>query len=67
MSIVFLLIGVFVLVCTIGKFPFYWDSRKAMRLRKLIGDGATSIVYYVIGLILIIVGILEYLGYISLQ
>ena len=38
-----------------------------MRLRKLIGDGATSIVYYVIGLILIIVGILEYLGYISLQ
>lgn len=62
MGFVFILIGVFAIVCTYGKFDFYWNSRKAKRMRNLIGDSATSVFYYAIGLASFVYGVLVVLN-----
>jgi len=54
-----ILLGIFVIFCTFKKFPFYWEDRKAIFLRKLIGDRGASIIYYTIGLLASIFGVLE--------
>lgn len=48
-GIIFILIGLFSIICTIKKPNFFWESRKALRMRKLLGDKITSIFYIVIG------------------
>jgi len=48
-GIIFILIGLFSIICTIKKPNFFWESRKALRMRKLLGDKITSIFYIVVG------------------
>lgn len=56
-GIILILIGVFTLVCSIAKPNFYWNSRKANRMRKFVGDGMTTIIYLVLSILSIVVGI----------
>ena len=56
-GIVFIAAGIFTLVMTLLKPPFYWHSRKAMRLRRLVGDTLTSMIYIVIALFCIYHGV----------
>ena len=48
-GIIFILIGLFSIICTIKKPNFFWESRKALRMRKLLGDKITSVFYIVVG------------------
>ncbi len=52
MSFVFLICGLFTLLLTILKPAFYWESRKARSLRRLVGDTTASIIYIVIAIFL---------------
>ncbi len=55
--IILLLIGVFAIICTLLKPPFYWESKKALRLRRLVGDRIATLLYLVIGIFCIVVSI----------
>jgi Flp pilus assembly protein TadB len=66
LSIVLVIVGIFAIICTIMKPRFYWESRKATRLRRLIGDTAASILYIIIGILASGIGIADLLGIISL-
>lgn len=59
MGILLIVFAVFAISCTYFKPSFYWDSRKAARLRNLLGDLGTSIFYYAIGVMLLVFGILD--------
>lgn len=67
MEIIFILIGIFTLVCTYFKPDFYWESRKAKRTRALLGDTITSIIYYIIGVSVCVFGILVMLNIININ
>ncbi|MCT4604731.1 MAG: hypothetical protein N4A64_01295 [Marinisporobacter sp.] len=62
-SIIILLVGIFTIICTLTKPAFYWESRKARRLRRFIGDGGATIVYLIIGIFLIGFSISNLLGF----
>lgn len=57
MGILFILMGIFTVFCTITKPNFYWNSRKALRFRKLIGDFGATVFYCVVGSGLVVFGI----------
>lgn len=40
--------GGFILICTMKKPYFFWEHRKAIFARKIMGDVGTSIFYYII-------------------
>lgn len=65
-SIFLLAAGLFAIICTVLKPPFYWESRKARRLRNLIGNAATSVFYIVIGIFLVCFSLADLLGIITL-
>lgn len=65
-SYVFILLGLFTIWGTLAKPAFFWESRKAERTRRLIGDGPTMILYLAIGGICTLVGALAVMGVISL-
>ena len=67
MVILFIVLGIFTLVCTFFKPSFYWESRKARGMRKLIGDRGTSVFYYIIGLAVVVIGVLGMLDIISVK
>ncbi len=67
MKFLFIGIGIFTLVCTFLKPSFYWESRKARGMRKLIGDRGTSVMYYIIGLAVMVIGVLGMLDIISVK
>ena len=54
---ILLIIGIMTLILSILKPNFYWNSRKAMRSRRLFGDAITQLMYIGIGVALIIVSI----------
>lgn len=58
--------GVFAIVCTFLKPDFYWEGRKAMRMRSLIGDLGTSLLYYGIGISVSVIGVLSLLGVVTM-
>lgn len=55
-GILLIIIGSFTLLMTIFKPPFYWGSRKALRMRRLFGDSLTSTIYLIIAIALIYFG-----------
>ena len=61
-----IVVGLFAIICTVLKPAFYWESRKATRLIKLIGSTATSILYITIGILLVGIGVADLFGLISL-
>lgn len=65
MGYISIALGAYVLVCTSVKPKFFWESKKAIRLRKSIGDSKAAIVYYVIAGVALIVGVLSMLGIID--
>ena len=65
MGYISIALGVYVLFCTLIKPRFFWESKKATRLRKSIGDSKAAIVYYVIAGIALLVGLLSMLGIIN--
>lgn len=65
MGYISIALGVYVLVFTLTKPKFFWESKKATRLRKSIGDGNAAIVYYVIAAVALIVGVLSMMGIID--
>lgn len=56
-GIILIVLGIYIFIMNIFKLPFYWGSRKALRLRRLFGDGIASIIYYVSAIGLIILGV----------
>jgi uncharacterized membrane protein YidH (DUF202 family) len=62
MGILFIVIGILILVLTILRIPFFWNARKALRMRRLLGDSLTMILYIGIGIMMGVIGILELLG-----
>lgn len=67
MAIIFMAFGLGAIGLTYFKPSFYWNARKATRLRNLIGDKATALVYYAIGAIVTVLGLLGQLNIISLS
>lgn len=67
MGFLFIVLGIFTLVCTFYKPSFYWESRKAKSMRKLIGDNGTTMLYYIIGFSVSVIGVLGTLKIISLK
>lgn len=59
--------GLFLTVCTVLRLPFYWNSRKALRLRRLIGDTLAFFIYLIIGLGVAILGLLDILNIVPLK
>jgi vacuolar-type H+-ATPase subunit I/STV1 len=57
LGILFIVAGIFTLLMTLIKPSFYWNSRKAMRLRRLVGDPIASIIYILIAIFCISYGI----------
>ncbi len=66
MGILLVAVGAFTIFCTLTKPGFYWNSRRAQRMRRFIGDGATTLLYLVIGAAVFIAGALEIFGVIAL-
>ncbi|SHI57945.1 hypothetical protein [Lutispora thermophila] len=56
-AVVILFIGLFTTICTLLKPDFYWENRKAVALRKLVGDRIAAIFYLIIGILCIGFGI----------
>jgi len=67
MGYLLLAMGLFVIICTYFKPRIYWESGKARRLRRFVGDQATEIFYYLIGLFILGASILVLLDLISLH
>ena len=67
MGYLLLAMGLFVIICTYFKPRIYWESGKARRLRRFVGDQATEIFYYLIGIFILGFAILALLDLISLQ
>ncbi len=61
-----IIVGLFAVWGTLAKPAFFWSSRKAMGLRKLIGDGPASVVYLIIGVGVAVVGVLSMIGIVDL-
>lgn len=59
LEILLIVIGLFAIICSILKPAFYWNSRKAMRLRRLLGDTLASAFYIVLGFAIIIYSIIS--------
>ncbi len=66
MAIIFMTFGLVAMGLTYFKPNIYWNSKKAQRLRNLIGDKATALVYYGIGAIVFVLGVLGQLNIINL-
>ena len=60
-SILFLLAGLFAIFCTLTKPAFYWESRKAKRLRRFVGDTIATVFYLGIGIFLVGAGVINLL------
>lgn len=60
-SVLFIFIGLFAIILTILKPSFYWNSRKARGLRRVVGDLGATIIYLAIGLVSLYMGIKQYL------
>lgn len=58
---IFILIGLFTTICTVTKPNFYWNSRKAQRLRRVIGDTGAMVFYLAIGVFALFIGIKGYI------
>ncbi len=56
-GIFFIAVGLFTLAMTLLKPSFYWNSRRAKRLRGLLGDGITTIFYIIIAILCIFYGV----------
>lgn len=56
-TLLLIIIGIFMIICTIKKPNFFWNNRKAMPLRNLLGDKAVAIIYIIIGIVAIVFGI----------
>ncbi len=61
-GIIFILIGLFSIICIIKKPNFFWESRKAIRMRKLLGDKITFAFYIVVGVLAFGGGVIALLG-----
>lgn len=62
MGYVFILLGIIGLILNTVKPSFYWNSRRVMRVRRMFGDGASTVVNYLTSLLVIILGTLLLLG-----
>ena len=60
-AVLLLLMGLFALTCTYYKPKFYWENHKALRMRKLFGDTATQVIYYVVAAFLIFISLMIYI------
>jgi len=65
MGYISIALGVYILLCTLLKPKFFWESKKAIRLRKSIGENKAAIVYYVIAGIALLIGLLSLLNVIN--
>lgn len=61
-GLILIALGLFTLICTFLKPDFYWNSRKATRMRRFIGDLGANILYYLIGAGVTLIGTLILLG-----
>ncbi|MBJ2357144.1 hypothetical protein [Sphaerochaeta sp. S2] len=67
LNMIFIVAGLYVILGTVLKLPFYWDARKVQRMRRLLGDTITYFFNLIIGVGLFIVGLLSVLGVINLN
>ncbi|QOR33819.1 tetratricopeptide repeat protein [Clostridium sp. 'deep sea'] len=57
LGVFLVLVGLFCWFAALTKVSFFWESRKAKNLRKIIGDAGARILYLVLGLVIIGSGI----------
>lgn len=60
MKIFLIGLGLINIILSILKPPFFWSSRKALRVRSFLGDTITMILYIGIGIFLVYIGLTEY-------
>ena len=65
-GVIFILIGLFSMICAIGDFDFFMNHRKAKLFVKLLGRKGTRIFYSILGLGFIVLGVLFSLGIIPI-
>jgi hypothetical protein len=58
MEILLIGAGIFTLICTFFKPDFYWESRKARRMRGIFGDTGATLFYIILGIGLIVFAII---------
>ena len=61
--IMLMLIGVFLGFITYKKYNLFWNIIDTRLLRKLLGDTVTSIILYIISIVLIVTGVILALGF----
>lgn len=64
---IFIVIGIFALVSSVGNFDFYFNNYKVARMVKLIGRNATRVVHAIIGILVIVLGILFLTGMLEMK
>lgn len=67
MGVFFIIFGMITIVFTVLKLPFYWESKKARRLRRVFGDTISTFIYIIIGIVISSLGVLDLMGKISLK
>lgn len=58
-------LGVYFLFCILFKPKFFWESKKAIRLRNSIGDSKAALVYYIIVAVALGIGVLSMFGIVN--
>ncbi|NLK98333.1 hypothetical protein [Defluviitalea saccharophila] len=62
-GILLILIGVFLGFITYKKYSLFWNIINTRLLRKLLGDTVTSIILYIVSIVLIVTGVILTLGF----
>lgn len=56
---VFIIMGLFCIICAVMDFNWFMNSRKAQRMSKMLGRNGARVFYVIIGIILIILGFIS--------
>lgn len=62
LDVILIIFGLFTLVGVIVKPSFYWERGRIQRTRQIIGDKNTAILYYIIGGVMLVVGVMGMMG-----
>ncbi|MBE2198515.1 MAG: hypothetical protein IAE79_07895 [Anaerolinea sp.] len=62
LDIILIIFGLFTLFGVVARPGFYWERGRIRRTREIIGDKNTAIMYFVMGSIMLVIGVVGFLG-----
>lgn len=57
LPILLILAGAFSFFCSFMNYPFFMNHRKAVTMRRILGDTLTRVFYMILGIALVVAGI----------